>query len=123
MASTTMTRKSKAPFVILAVISVAAIVGILVIRNGSGTTTPPAPAQAIASPAPVPTKQATITPKHHGPVTTWQIPEALVGLRSIAVGPDGRVWLTEQNRGQVDSLDGNELTRYEVPKLSTDAGA
>ena len=123
MASSTLTRKSRAPYIALALIAIAAIVGIVILRNGSGSTTSAPPAQAIASPAPVPTKQTTITPVHHGAVTTWQVPEALVGLRSIAVGPDGRVWVTEQNRGQVDSLEGNQLTRYQIPTLSTDAGA
>jgi len=122
MASTAASRRSRAPFVILALVAVAAVGGILVLRNGSTTTPAPAPL-ALPAPITVPTKTATIAPVRHGRVTTWEVPDHLVGLRSIAVGPDGRVWVTEQNRAQVDSLVGNDLTRYEVEKPFPDAGA
>ena len=93
------------------------------LRNDSNTSVPPHRlAQALPSPISVPTKIATITPVRHGKVTTWEVPDHLVGLRSIVVGTDGRVWVTEQNRAQVDSLVGNDLTRYEVEKPFPDAG-
>ena len=117
-----MTRRSRVPFVILALVAVAALVGIVLFRNSS-TSTPAPAAQALPAPITVPTKTATIAPLRHGWVTTWEVPDHLAGLRGIAVGTDGRVWVTEQNRAQVDSLDGNELTRYEVAKPFPDAGA
>ena len=64
-----------------------------------------------------------MSPVRTGRVKTWQIPEALVGLRGVTVAPDGTVWVTEQNRGQVDALKGNQLTRYHVEKVFSDAGA
>src|SRR5580765_2140161 len=106
MAATSTSRPSRTPFVILSVIAIGAIVGIVLLRN-QGSSAPPAPVQAIPSPISVPTKTDTITPVRNGQVTTWQVPDQLVGLRSVVVGPDGRVWVTEQNRAQVDSLVGN----------------
>src|SRR5262245_28467356 len=122
MAATSASRPSRTPFVVLALIAIAAIVGIVLVRQGSGDSAAP-PVQALPAPVVVPTKTANVTPVRHGRVTTWQIPESLVGLRSVAVDPQGVVWLTEQNRAQVDSLDGNRLTRYEVGKIFPDAGA
>ena len=105
---------------VLVVAAVAAGVWAVVSNDGQPAA---APQQGIPSPVHVATTTTTIAPHRDGRVTTWRVPEALVGLRSVAIGPDGRVWLTEQNRGQVEALAGNELTRYEVSKLFPDAGA
>jgi len=69
MASATMTRRSRVPFVILALVAVAALVGIVLFRNSS-TSTPAPAAQALPAPITVPTKTATIAPFRHGWVTT-----------------------------------------------------
>jgi virginiamycin B lyase len=122
MATTVVPRGSRTPFLVIAIIAVAAAGGIWFLRADDGSTTAGS-TSAIASPVSVPTKVSTIAPVGHGPVTTWQMPDALVGLRSIAVGADGRVWVTEQNRGRVDALDGNRLTRFGVSSTFPDAGA
>ena len=104
------------------VVAVAAAVGTWFVSRSDGSTSV-APAASIAAPVQVPATTSTVTPVHQGRVTTWQIPEQLVGLRGVAVAPDGTVWVTEQNRGRVDALEGNRLTRYHVEKVFPDAGA
>jgi virginiamycin B lyase len=106
----------------VAVVAVAAAIGTwLLMRPDRSTTAATGP--SIAASVPVTSTTTRVTPVHHGRITTWQIPEELVGLRGIAVAPDGTVWVSEQNRGQVDALEGNRLTRYHVEKLFPDAGA
>jgi virginiamycin B lyase len=121
-AATVPTPNRRPVLIAVAVVAVAATVGIWVLSRSDGSTAA-APAPSIAAPVQVPATTSTITPVRTGRVTTWQVPEALVGLRGVAVAPDGTVWVTEQNRGQVDALVGNRLTRYHVEHVFPDAGA
>jgi len=123
MRAATVPSSNRRPVVIaVAVVALAVVVGIWWVSRSDAPPTA-APAPSIPAPVQVPTTASTITPVRTGRVTTWQLPEPLVGLRSVAVAPDGAVWVTEQNRGQVDSLVGNHLTRYEVEKVFQGAGA
>ena len=105
----------------LAAVAVLAAAGIWLFR---GQPAPPAaPAQAIPSPVSVPTSTVQLEPHVHGSLTTWNVPGPFVGLRSVAAAPDGRVWVTEQDGAQVDVLDGDTMTRYEISKRFNEAGA
>ena len=124
MAATTSFRPrgARLPILVIALGVVLLAVGIWFVA-GRSDGSPVTPAQGIPVAVAVPTRVTELTPVGHGAVTTWKIPVALVGLRSVAIGPDGRVWVTEQNLAEVASLDGNELTRYAVTAISDNAGA
>ena len=98
---------------------VVAVIGVIAARSQSPTV----PASGIPAPIQVPTEPATLTPHTEGDVTTWTMPDALVGLRDVEVGADGRVWLTEQNTAQIASLDGDRLSTYQLNASFPDAGA
>jgi streptogramin lyase len=119
----TVPNPNRRPVVIaVAFVAVAAAIGLWLVARPDGSTSAAA-GPSLAASVTVPSTTSTVTPVRHGQVTTWQIPDTLVGLRGVAVAPDGTVWVTEQNRGQVDALDGDELTRYHVERMFPDAGA
>jgi len=82
----------------------------LVVHAAEGKKT--VPAAAMPSSSPVVARTYQLAPTHAGAATGWVLPKVLSGPRDVAIGPDGAVWLTEQNTGIVDSFTGNTLTRH-----------
>ena len=73
----------------------------------------PAPGQAgFPSPIKIASATDTLKPTRSGRVTMWALPQALSAPRDVAVGADGRVWVTEQDTGRVDAFRAPTLTRY-----------
>jgi virginiamycin B lyase len=96
----------------IVVIGLAAAIALLasgVLGNGTDDQ-PPGP--GFPRPTPVTTASSVLKPARSGRVTAWALPEKLVGPRDVAVSADGVVWITEQNRGIVDSFADGTLTRH-----------
>jgi virginiamycin B lyase len=73
--------------------------------SGSGPTGFPSPVHVASA-------TDTLKPSRSGRVTTWALPQALSAPRDVAIGADGRVWVTEQDTGRVDAFQPPTLTRY-----------
>jgi virginiamycin B lyase len=88
--------------------------GVALFANGVAGhgKTGPSPAAGFPKPTAVPTTNSVLKPSRSGRVTAWPLPEALVSPRDVDVSVDGVVWITEQDRGKVDSLKDGTLTRY-----------
>jgi virginiamycin B lyase len=121
-ARTVSARPSRRPLLIAALVVVVLVAGVATVAARQ-TGHQAAVAAGLPDPVAVPSTTTAVTPHVVGSVTTWQMPAHLVGLRGIAVGPDGRVWVTEQNTAQIASLSGDQITRYALNDTFPDAGA
>ena len=104
--------------------AVAAILAIAILSRASsrGDRTPAAPTYSVPSPTPVPAASSALRQVGTGPVIGWVMSEPLVGPRDVAIDADGTVWITEQNRGIVDSFVGGTLVRH-MTNAFPDTGA
>jgi virginiamycin B lyase len=74
----------------------------------------PAAGSAFPPPVRVGTTEFRLEQLGADPVTAWRLPEPLLGPRDVLVAADGTVWLTEQNRGAVDTFVDGTLTRHDT---------
>jgi virginiamycin B lyase len=89
-----------------------ALVVFLVVRGVGNQGAAASAGPTLPNPSPVAARPYTLTPVRAGRAEGWTLPKPLSGPRDVAVDPEGRVWVTEQDNGVVDSFEGNVLTRH-----------
>ena len=97
---------------IVGVVAVAGILSVVLWVVFRGEPVVRAPVTPLPSPSPIPSETFELEQVGSGAVRGWAMSEALVGPRDVAVDADGTVWITEQNRGVVDTFADGTLERH-----------
>src|SRR5262245_17009320 len=100
---TASSRPRSTPRVVLAVAAVAVVIAVVAVMLVNGRPSPEAQPR-LPQPSPVPTETFQLQRIGGGVSTGWLMSEALVGPRDVAIDADGTLWITEQNRGIVDTF-------------------